>query len=98
MTIELDPLAVRRAWLNGAAEGSIGLGAADRCLPGAEGVNMAGLTGCLVDAADALRNVAVTGRALIYELGEQMEDCLDVWEATDHQTVGQLHALEDALS
>ena len=97
MTIALDPDAIRSAWQVGAVQGRGELDAADGYLAAARGTDMVGLTGCLATAADALSDVAATGRALIDELGDAVEGCLALWETTDHQTVGQLHALEDAL-
>ena len=97
MVIELDPEAVRLAWQAGAVQGRGELDAADGLLGPARGTGMADLAGCLGSAVEALAGAAVTGRALVDELGEAVEGCLAVWEATDHQAVGQLHALEAAL-
>lgn len=97
MTIVLDPEAIRSAWQAGAAQGREELVAADGLLPAARGTGMGDLAGCLVSAVEAFAGVAGTGRALIDELGGAVEECLAVWEATEHQACGELYALEEAV-
>lgn len=97
MTIELDPDAVRQAWQTGAALGLEELDAVDGLLASARGTSMGDLAGCLASAVEAFAGVAVTGRALVTEYGLAVEGCLAVWEATDHETVGQLQLLEAAV-
>jgi len=96
-TIEVDPDAIRTAWRTGAQQGRDELDAADTSVPDARGTAMAGLTDCLGSAADALTGAATTGRALIDELGDNVDRCLTIWQETNHHVMGQINALEPAV-
>jgi len=94
MTIELDPEAIEAAWQAGVAQGRAEIDTAGTCLSSARGHGMAGLANCLRLVADTFAGAGMTGQALIDEIGEDLTGALALWEATNHQVIGVLRALE----
>jgi hypothetical protein len=91
--VEVDPEAIRSAWRAGAEEAATYLRSS---LSHASGrwTEMADLTDCLASASDLLTGVTTTGLTLLTEIHENVEACLESWDATEHSIIADFNALE----
>lgn len=92
MTLHVEPVSVRAAWLHGVDAGSE-VRSARRRTPAAAGHDLVTVAEVVADAAADLAGVLDVCDALVAEHGTNLEACLATYAATDHASAGAFHGL-----